>query len=60
MVNKIITQDEMRVKKEIGLATFDLFREVYPDKDDEQVWEMVQNKFKEMEMIKRMEQEVQG
>ena len=60
LVNKIITQDEMRVKKEIGLATFDLFREVYPDKDDEQVWEMVQNKFKEMEMIKRMEQEVQA
>ena len=44
LVNKIITQDEMRVKK--GWATFDLFREVYPDKDDEQVWEMVQNKFK--------------
>ena len=58
LVNKIVTMDEIRVKKEIGLSTFDIFREVYPDKDDEQIYEMVQNKFDEMEKVKRLEQEV--
>jgi hypothetical protein len=55
LVNKMITIDEMRAKREIGVSTFDLFKEVYPDKDDEQVQEMVDRKFKEQERIKQME-----
>jgi hypothetical protein len=57
LVNKMITIDEMRAKREIGVSTFDLFKEVYPDKDDEQVQEMVDRKFKEQERIKQMETE---
>jgi len=55
LVNKMITIDEMRAKREIGVSTFDLFKEVYPDKDDEQVQEMVDRKFTEQERIKDME-----
>lgn len=60
LVNKIVTLDEIRVKKEIGLSTFDIFKEVYPDKDDDQIQEMVDNKFAEMKKVRELEAMVNG
>jgi len=54
LVNKLVTLDETRVLKEIGLSSFDLFKQIYPDKDDEQIQEMVERKFTEMKRIKEI------
>jgi len=50
----------MRVKKEIGISTKDLFNEVYPDKSNEEIDQMVERKFEEMEKIKKMDAQIQG
>jgi len=54
MVNKMVTIDEIRMKKEIGMSTFDLFKELYPDYDDQQINEMVERKFYEQEKVAEM------
>jgi hypothetical protein len=59
LVNRLVTLDEIRVKKEIGLSTFDIFKEVYPDKDDDQIQEMVDKKFAEMTKIQEINAQVQ-
>lgn len=51
LVNKLVTIDELRVFKELGLSSFDLFKQRFPDKDDDQIQEMVDRKFEEMERI---------
>jgi len=60
LVNKLVTLDEIRVKKEMGLSTIDLFKEVYPDKTDEQIKAMVENKYVEMQKIKELEIQANG
>jgi hypothetical protein len=60
LVNRLVTLDEMRVKKEIGISTKDLFNEVYPDKSNEEIDQMVERKFEEMEKIKKMDAQIQG
>ena len=47
MVNKLVTLEESRVKKEIGYSKFDLFKEQNPDKDDYQINEMVNRSWAE-------------
>jgi len=47
MVNKLVTLEESRVKKEIGYSKFDLFKEQNPDKDDDQINEMVMRSWNE-------------
>jgi hypothetical protein len=60
LVNKLVTLDETRVLKEIGLSSFDLFKQIYPDKDDDQIQEMVDRKFTEMKRIKEINVSVEN
>jgi len=55
MVNKMVSIDEVRMKKEIGTSTYDLFQELYPDEDPHQIEERVERKFAELERMKKME-----
>lgn len=59
MVNKLVTLEESRVKKEIGYSKFDLFQEQNPDKDDEQIKEMVERSWNEEKKRLEMQAEVQ-
>jgi len=58
MVNKMVTIDEIRMKKEIGMSTYDIFKELYPDFDDEQLSEMVDRKFIEQKKVLEMQAEI--
>jgi len=59
MVNKMVTIDEIRMKKEIGIATYDILKELYPDYDDEQINEMVERRFDEQKKTLEMTANVQ-
>ena len=58
MVNKLVTLEESRVKKEIGYSKFDLFKEQNPDKDDDQINEMVMRSWNEEK--KRLEMQAEA
>ena len=60
MVNKMVTIDEIRMKKEVGSSTYDIFKELYPDYDDEQINEMVARKFDEQRKVMEMQADVQA
>jgi len=59
MVNKMVTIDEIRMKKEIGASIYDLYKELYPDLDDEQINEMVERSFAEKQRTMEMQAEIQ-
>ncbi len=58
MVNKLVTLEESRVKKEIGYSKFDLFKEQNPDKDDDQINEMVNRSWAEERQRLEMQSEM--
>jgi len=58
MVNKLVTLEESRVKKEIGYSKFDLFKEQNPDKDDDQVNEMVERSWQEEKHREEMKAQI--
>lgn len=58
MVNKLVTLEESRVKKEIGYSKFDLFKEQNPDKDDDQINEMVNRSWAEEKQRLEMQADV--
>jgi hypothetical protein len=58
MVNKLVSLEELRVYKELGMSTEDLFKLINPDKDDNQIKEMVDRKFAEQKAIALMTAQV--
>lgn len=60
MVNKMVTIDEIRMKKEIGTSIYDLYKELYPDYDDEQINEMVQRSIAEKKQMLEMQADIQA
>jgi len=58
MVNKLVSLEELRVYKELGMSTEDLFKLINPDKDDNQIKEMVDRKFEEQRQIALMTAEI--
>jgi len=47
------------MKKEIGASIYDLYKELYPDLDDEQINEMVERSFAEKQRTMEMQAEIQ-
>ena len=60
MVNKMVTIDEMRMLKEIGYSIFDLYKRQEPDLDDDQINEMVERHFKELNRVEEMKADIQA
>ena len=60
MVNKLVTVDEVRAMKEIGMSMFDTFQKMFPSMDEAQIWQMVKRSKREKEEILRMQTEVQS
>lgn len=58
MVNKMVSIDEIRMKKEIGMSTFDIMKELYPDEDERQLQERVDRKFAEQREVAEMNAQV--
>jgi hypothetical protein len=59
MVNKLVTVDEVRAMKEIGMSMFDTFQKMFPAIDEAQIWQMVNRSKREKEEILRMQTSVQ-
>ena len=57
MVNKLVTVEEVRVMKEIGMSKFDTFQAMFPGMDEHQVWEMVKRSNEEAEEKMRLKSE---
>jgi hypothetical protein len=60
MVNKLVTVDEVRAMKEIGMSMFDTFQKMFPAIDEAQIWQMVNRSKREKEEILRMQTSVQA
>lgn len=59
ITNKMVTIDSMRMLKEIGLSNYDLYKLQFPDYDDDQINEMVERHYKELERVATMNADVQ-
>jgi hypothetical protein len=59
MVNKLVTLEESRVKRELGYSKYDIFREQNPDKDEKQISEMVRRAYEEQEYLLSMKTKIE-
>jgi len=57
MVNKLVTVEEVRVMKEIGMSKFDTFQALFPGLDEYQIWEKVERSNQEEEKKMKLKQQ---